>query len=539
MKNRLATTVLLLALLAPALAVPRPAGAASASLYLSPSSKTVAIDETFTVAVYVRTDSAVNAAEATVNFPNDLLKANTVSKSGIFTLWTQDPKISNTAGTITFSGGLPSPGYKGNSGKLITVTFAAKKAGKPKVTISGGSVLANDGVGTNILTSQGSATYTINEPTPPTNTNTAPPPTNTNTRPPEPTLSPPSITAGPTPDENKWYSTHTLEANWTAGAGVEGYSLVFDQQPGTIPPETIGTTDTSIRRDDLTDGVWYLHIRAKYAQGWSSTRHFKAQLDATPPEVFTIDIIGDPQLNFAANDSTSGVERYELSLDGGTFEQVSSPYQTPELSVGDHTVTVRAYDKAGNVREASATFSVQGYPQPVIIDLTPVLVGSEPLILRGYANAQDSIRLTVGDVDFGPFPVADYQDGQPPQPAPEGKVAWKIEVFPLGANQNQEFSVQSVGPDGKNSNPTTPVKIRVLRNHIRIFGMILPLALVLNVLMIGNIVFLAAAVGFAVLYFRHRRRYGSSALPPNLLQPVEGRIHQLFHRDDQGPPGRP
>jgi len=110
------------------------------------------------------TDQAMNAAQATIIFPTDKLSVISVStKYSIFSLMVENPTFSNTGGSAGFSGIVLNPGYTGKNGRLVTVNFAAKALGKATVTISGAQVLANDGVGTNILTGKGSATITIIE----------------------------------------------------------------------------------------------------------------------------------------------------------------------------------------------------------------------------------------------------------------------------------------------------------------------------------------------------------------------------------------
>src|SRR5690606_24690928 len=107
----------------------------------------------FTVNVIVNSSGqAINAADGNLTFnPRELSVVSVSRGSSIFSLWTSEPAFSNSAGTVTFSGGSPN-GYTGSSGHVMSVTFQALSAGTPKVSLSGGSVLAADGRGTNVLT---------------------------------------------------------------------------------------------------------------------------------------------------------------------------------------------------------------------------------------------------------------------------------------------------------------------------------------------------------------------------------------------------
>lgn len=496
--------------------------AASASLYLSPSSKSVTVGSSFSVALYVSTDTAMNAAQATVTFPSDILQVTSMSTDGIFTLWAETPKHSNTAGTVTFAGGLPSPGYKGKSGKILTVTFKAWAAGKPKVSITKGSVLANDANATELLRSQGSGTYTVTKPAPPPPTNQ-----NTNTQEPPPPPGPPPapVISSPTQaNQVKWYSKNDVMFVWQNDVNARGYSVVFDISPDTVPTDVVTTEAASYTREGVPDGVWYLHVRAKYDAGWSSTTTFVTRIDATPPELFSLNIIGDPRVEFSATDATSGVDHYEVSLDGGEFATVTSPYQTPTLPVGMHSITVRAYDKAGNYREAASQFEILAYPQPIVIDLTPVAVGNEPIIMRGFANAQDSLRLTIDGVEYGPYPVAEHLDPEAPEKPPEGMVAWKIEIVAGTTPGEHEVTVSAVGTGGEVSPSTVPVRFRVAPNAVRILGRPVSMVIVINVLILLVGILLCAVTLFAFKYFRLRHRLRHASV--DMLSPAAGGDHR-------------
>ena len=144
-----------------------PLSAHAASLFLSPSSGTYKVGQTFSVGVYVGSaDQAMNAVEGVISFPKDILEVTGVSKSGsILNLWVQEPAFSNAGGTANFEGIVYNPGFNGKSGKIVTVTFKTKAQGSASVNFNSGSVLANDGAGTNILTGMGRAVFTIGEKT--------------------------------------------------------------------------------------------------------------------------------------------------------------------------------------------------------------------------------------------------------------------------------------------------------------------------------------------------------------------------------------
>lgn len=140
----------------------------AATLGAVPDASHVTAGNIVTVRLLVNgADQAINAANGVLSFPADFLKVLSIDTShSIFPLWIQPPSFSNTNGTITFDGGVPSPGFTGTAGAILAITFQAEKPGTATLSLSGASVLANDGLGTDVLTGTDNATLTIQNPPP-------------------------------------------------------------------------------------------------------------------------------------------------------------------------------------------------------------------------------------------------------------------------------------------------------------------------------------------------------------------------------------
>jgi hypothetical protein len=137
--------------------------AQKASFNLRPAMGSFSVGSTFYVDVLISAEGiALNAAQATISFPADKLKVAELSKkSSIFTLWPNEPVFSNSEGKISFTGGLPTPGFIGESGKVFTILFQAKSQGQATLTFSGEIITANDPYGTNIFSSSQKGSYSI------------------------------------------------------------------------------------------------------------------------------------------------------------------------------------------------------------------------------------------------------------------------------------------------------------------------------------------------------------------------------------------
>ena len=138
------------------------------TLFITPQSNNVRVGDTFYVLVNTDTKGiSINAASVDIKYDPAFLSAQSVGYSNsIFSLWVEEPAYSNTTGIVHLSGGLSSPGWNGPNGAIIRVTFKAKASGQTKISLENGSVLANDGLGTNVLTSAFGSNISISEATP-------------------------------------------------------------------------------------------------------------------------------------------------------------------------------------------------------------------------------------------------------------------------------------------------------------------------------------------------------------------------------------
>jgi cbb3-type cytochrome oxidase subunit 3 len=156
-KNNYKLFILLLSLFA------MPFGLVSAStLSLTPEGGTYHVGDTIVVRVIVSSnDQSINAVSSRFSYSQDKISISSISKTGsIISLWAQEPSFSNGAGSASFEGVILN-GYTGAGSKVATITFIAKSVGEANINFVAASVLANDGEGTNTLSSQNQATFTI------------------------------------------------------------------------------------------------------------------------------------------------------------------------------------------------------------------------------------------------------------------------------------------------------------------------------------------------------------------------------------------
>ncbi len=460
--------------------------AASAFLYISPSRGTYYVGDTISASVGVSSSSqAINAAQGSVSFSSSYLQYRSVSKSGsIFSFWTSGP--SGNSSSVSFGGGLPSPGYKG-SGRIVTITWKAKKKGTATVSVSSGKILANDGEGTNIYGGGGSAAYTIKEKG---EAKAEPTPT------PGPGL--PYVTSPTHPDQNRWYRARDVELQWSGGKGATGYIYSFDQSAGSQPSGSASSARTTTYQN-TKDGIWYFHLRAKTSSGYLSTVHYRVKIDGTPPEPFTVTVNQPggttnprPQVVFEAVDKLSGIAKYEAKIDNGKAFEITSGTTLTQQRPGHHTITIIAYDQAGNTRESSATYNVEGLAPPIIIDWTHLTGLNNPVYFVGYAEINDTVYVFMDDKAIGQFLVKDKLLSKSGS-TPIGKFAlrdehnwygWQYTYQQLLMPGVHNFRFSRKDQNGAESSLTKTYPVRIEASTINIWGLIIPTSYVIYFLLL-------------------------------------------------------
>jgi hypothetical protein len=332
--------------------------AAGASLYLSPGNGTFFVGNTFDISILVNTNNNdINAVKVELKFdPKKLQIANPTTGRSFISVWVAQPNYSNVEGTAFFQGGVPSPGINTTAGLVSTITFRAIAPGETNIYFSEDSkVLLNDGKGTNILNSINKGAYTL----------LIPPPEG------------PIVFSSTHPDQNKWYKNNSPSFSWEKGDEMTDFSYSIDNDYSGVPDNISEGNQTNVSYTDMKDGIWYFHIKAKKGQAWGGVSHYVVQIDTTPPAVFNIDFepklksprttSREPIVTFLTTDALSGTEHYELKVvsfdslnknQAPFFTETASPYKLPQLNVGENEIIVRAFDAAGNWRDASKKIEV-------------------------------------------------------------------------------------------------------------------------------------------------------------------------------------
>jgi len=161
------------------------------------------------------------------------------------------------------------------------------------------------------------------------------------------------------PDQNQWYSSRKVNVRWDLEEGAQ-YSYSVDPLPN-IPLDDIadfpeGTLEWQgdVEFTAPSDGIFYFTVKRV---GESSISRHRVMIDTQKPqwidwslsegEDFPNQPLGE-FISFVARDDLSGIEKYQISIDGEQFFDTVSPQILPS---GYSEATIRAYDRAGNYIE--------------------------------------------------------------------------------------------------------------------------------------------------------------------------------------------
>lgn len=473
----------------------------AATLRVNPNTGVYTVGAPFTVSVVLNTaGQSVNAADGQLTFNPKEMQVVSVTRTGsIFSLWTEEPTFSNAAGTISFGGGSPA-GYKGAAGTVFRITLRALGAGTPKINFKSGSVLAADGLGTNILTSMNGGAYTIsavtNEPEPeyiaPANTPSAP-----------------VINSTTHPNPDGWSRETTAVLSWSVPSGITGVRTLLDASPGTVPTIVYDEVISEKTIEDLDDGVSYFHIQFRNSEGWGRITHYRLGVDTEAPKDLqvTVEDSTNPEapghLLKVTYDDISPVSEFKVQIDGQdpvtyTDEDGAGNVHIEPLEPGHHTVVVEAFDAAGNSSIASHSFEVSAFEKPVFTEY-PTRINTEVIpVIKGTTRPDAEVAVRVVKEGSGAmvFGGAELEFTLKANPAGE------FVYIPPDSFEQGVYRISAIARDtsGKLSEESNPIQIIVEIPGYIAFGSIM-----INVLSIlVPLVALLFLLVFGIWYLYHK-----------------------------------
>lgn len=286
---------------------------------------------------------AINAISFSLLFDPSYMSVQSLDTEGsICTLFIR--KEINPSGTVDVDCVIPNPGYQNTGGRVANIYIKGKKDGNASLTFSNETeVLANDGLGTNVLRFSSGAHFTFDDPLDGNNSSS--------------TF---AVFSSTHPNSERWYPQKNINLFWIPRVpvsievkGAKGYvqKVVYNKPPAVIQVPS--------------DGIYVVSVREIDSKLIPLT--LSLQIDSTAPEQVALEAsdtvvnIGDlVRFTARASDSLSGLQRTAyLKIDNRLFFPIGNEIYIPFYSTGVHTITLRAYDKAGNYTDDSVDVVVK------------------------------------------------------------------------------------------------------------------------------------------------------------------------------------
>jgi len=156
-------------------------------------------------------------------------------------------------------------------------------------------------------------------------------------------------------------------------SGIRGYQYRIDGGEWSDEAMVLSNLFTG-----LVDGPHTLTVRAVDRSGNIAEAPMTLTVDTAAPEL-SITSPGngsytnsdEVEVEWSAIDATSGIAGFRYRIEGGAWtDTVANSCVFSELTEGDHTVEVEAYDEAGNAILESVTFAID-LTEPMLIILSP------------------------------------------------------------------------------------------------------------------------------------------------------------------------
>jgi len=194
-----------------------------------------------------------------------------------------------------------------------------------------------------------------------------------------------------TPVPGSWCNTTRLNVTWMAsdsGSGLVYFWVSLDHG------QKINVTSDYIVLTGLTDGQHTVEVHAYDMAGNYNDTVCIFNIDTVKPTIDIIAPIGGELLNYSkvevswsGSDNASGIADYWVNIDGGVWTNVTKnmSYSLVSLADGQHIISVKVEDNAGNSNESSVTF--------VVDTIAPTITAHSPT--GNDVTINDSLKTTI------------------------------------------------------------------------------------------------------------------------------------------------
>ncbi len=263
------------------------------------------------------------------------------------------------------------------------------------------------------------------------------------------------------PEEGQLFTTRNVTVRWSAcdgntGLGIDSYEYRLNQ--GDWIDADYATNCTI---EGLEDGIHTIEVKAYDTAGNHAVDSKSFIVDVTGPVInitypYPDEAISstDVKVEWTAFDEVTGVDRYEIRLNNGTWinKSTETSHRFVDLEEGEHTVYVRAYDNVGNSAVKDVTFMMDR-SDPMIDIVHPI---QEEMIPSNNVTVQWNGTPINSDIshyeiriDEGEWVNKGSNDSYTFVGLEEGTYIVEVKVYDIAGNSAREnitFTVNTTAP---------------------------------------------------------------------------------------------
>jgi Double sensory domain of two-component sensor kinase len=296
-------------------------------------------------------EEEVNAVDVTLTYDPAEAEVDEIRTDSSFCDHFWEKTIDQERGEVHVACGKPSPGLLTESGVIASVMVYPKKSFSLRFSPES-QVLANDGLGTNVLRVSNGARFNLG---------------------PAASSSDPffiSLYSSSHPNGERWYNRRAADFNWLAIPGATyRYSLDASSTAQSFASTTgLATAQSHVSVNVPSDGIYYFHVAALEGDRVGPVATQRVLVDTVPPQDVSLKLSESEvksgetvRLQFYGSDAQSGLlPNYYVRVNEGSFLlPVGNELYVPFTREGQNVITVRVFDRAGNYSEASSTVFVR------------------------------------------------------------------------------------------------------------------------------------------------------------------------------------
>src|SRR3989344_104075 len=269
---------------------------------ISPNSATISTNFEHIISINIISGGeSINVVEVEIRYDPTLLMVQEIKTTNSFCdqNFFVEKEIDNDNGMVRVVCGLPSPGFNDLKGVAFELAVRALKPGRASLWFGENTaVLANDGLGTNVLRNKTDASYLIVSGEMLARSNAS-----------ESLLFSPSH-----PNLTRWYNNRTIIFTWL-DFDANRYKYLLDKSIDVELDDRSWTTDSLTSFEIDSDGIHHFHLLAENTDGTVHRSRYPVKIDTTPPDApliraSALDVLagGVVRFEFSSHDELSGLQ---------------------------------------------------------------------------------------------------------------------------------------------------------------------------------------------------------------------------------------